>query len=72
VDQFRSDSEKSFLKEHFTFHDLRSTTQSFWKLCDRACAFTVVYGKEDLVLCFGMFTLSLLGVILINIGARGE
>jgi hypothetical protein len=34
ADQFCPDSEKSFLKEHFTFHDPRSTTQSFRELCD--------------------------------------
>jgi hypothetical protein len=37
-----------------------------------SCAFTVVSGEEDPVLCFVMFALFLLGVILINIGARGE
>jgi hypothetical protein len=31
-------------------------------------AFTVVSGEEDPLLCFGMFTLLLLGLTLINIG----
>jgi hypothetical protein len=37
-----------------------------------SCAFTVVSGEEDPVLSFGMFALLLLGLTLINIGARGE
>jgi hypothetical protein len=32
----------------------------------------VVSGEADLVLCFAMFALLLLGVSLINVGARGE
>jgi hypothetical protein len=35
-------------------------------------AVTVVFGEADLVLCFAMFALLLLGVSLINVGARGE
>jgi hypothetical protein len=37
-----------------------------------SCAFTMVSGEEDPVLSFGMFALLLLGLTLINIGARGE
>jgi hypothetical protein len=37
-----------------------------------SCAITVVSGESDPMLCFGMLAVLLLGVSLINIGARGE
>ena len=37
-----------------------------------SCAVTAVSGEEDPVLCFAMFSLLLLAVSLINMGARGE
>jgi hypothetical protein len=37
-----------------------------------SCAFTVVSGEEDPMLRFGLFALVLVGLNLINIGARGE
>jgi hypothetical protein len=37
-----------------------------------SCAFTALSGEEDPMLCFGMFALVLVGLNLINIGARGE
>jgi len=37
-----------------------------------SCAFPALSSEEDPALCFGMFALLLLGVFLINIGARGE
>jgi hypothetical protein len=37
-----------------------------------SCAFTAVSGEEGPVTCFGMFALLLLGLTLVNIGARAE
>jgi hypothetical protein len=37
-----------------------------------SCAVTMASDKEDPVVCFGMFALFLLGLTLVNIGARGE
>ncbi|CAD6246910.1 unnamed protein product [Miscanthus lutarioriparius] len=37
-----------------------------------SCAFAALSCEEDAVLCFGMFVLLLLGLTLINVGARGE
>ncbi|CAD6246905.1 unnamed protein product [Miscanthus lutarioriparius] len=37
-----------------------------------SCAVTVVSGESDPMLCLGMLAVLLLGVSLINIGARGE
>jgi hypothetical protein len=37
-----------------------------------SCASTVVSDEEDPMLCFGLFALVLVGLNLINIGARGE
>jgi len=37
-----------------------------------SCTSTVVSGEPGPVLCFAMFVLLLLGVSLVNIGARGE
>ena len=51
---------------------IRWNTAAAVGLVMASCAVTVVSGETEPVLCIAMFTLLLLGVSLINVGARAE
>ncbi|KAG0522773.1 hypothetical protein BDA96_07G066500 [Sorghum bicolor] len=53
-------------------HALGANTAAAVGLVMASCAVTVVSGETEPVLCIAMFTLLLLGVSLINVGARAE